>query len=227
MQIQDIMYSVCGEKALKTLLAIEAGDSIVGVARKIDENRETIRRTVDTLEEEGFVAYEDGLHVVDASVREAGLAFLATAAGVSQPSISEAYVLPQFAGMDFAFTSIDAVYVWTKGGYQVARDPDDYPIFIAVETTDIDAWERFFQRFEIPTASERQPSDAIDGPLQVVLQPRVSVEAELVDGRPVIPLDETLEFAREHYATFQSALDMLDRMYDEVETDADYRLGPA
>jgi hypothetical protein len=182
------MYSVCGEKALKTLLAIEAGDSIVGVARKVDENRETIRRTVDTLEEEGFVAYEDGLHVVDASVREAGLAFLATAAGVSQPSISEAYVLPHFASMDFAFTSIDAVCVWTKGGHQVARDPDDYPIFIAVE---------------------------------------ISVEAELVDGRPVIPLDETLKFAREHCAAFQSALDMLDRMYDEVETDADYRLGPA
>jgi len=48
-----------------------------------------------------------------------------------------------------------------------------------------------------------------------------------VDGRPVISLEETLEFAREHYATFQSALDMLDRMYEDVDTDADYRMEPA
>jgi len=41
--------------------------------------------------------------------------------------------------MDYAFTSIDAVYVWTRGGYQVARDPEDYPLFIAVHESDLDA----------------------------------------------------------------------------------------
>jgi len=45
----------------------------------------------------------------------------------------------------------------------------------------------------------------------------------MVDGRPVISLKETVAFANEHYAHFQSALDMLDRMYDEVDTDANYR----
>jgi hypothetical protein len=50
-----------------------------------------------------------------------------------------------------------------------------------------------------------------------VLELRDGVEAELIDGRPVVPLDETIEFANEHYATFQSALDMLDRMYEEID----------
>ncbi len=45
----------------------------------------------------------------------------------------------------------------------------------------------------------------------------------MVDGRPVIPLQETVAFATESYATFESALDMLDRMYDDVDTDAAYR----
>lgn len=49
----------------------------------------------------------------------------------------------------------------------------------------------------------------------------------MVDDRPVIPLQDTVAFANDHYATFQSALDMLDRMYDEVDTDANYRRGPA
>ncbi len=43
-----------------------------------------------------------------------------------EPFSEEAYVLPQFAGMEYAYTGIDAVYVWTRGGYQVARDPEDY-----------------------------------------------------------------------------------------------------
>jgi hypothetical protein len=221
------MFAACGEKALKTLLAIKPGDSISGVARKIDENRETIRRVVNTLEDEGYVEYDDGLHVVDHGVREAGLSLLAASADVSPPTISEAYVLPHFAGMGFAYTSIDAVYVWTRGGYQIARDPNDYPLFVAIDEAHLEEWERFFHRFDIPVAQERQPTDAIEGPLQIVLEPRKTVEAEFVDGRPVIPIEETITFAREHYATFQSALDMLDRMYEDVDTDADYRMEPA
>mgnify|MGYP000011033761 CR=1 FL=1 len=221
------MYTPCSENALKTLLAIEPGDSISGVARKIDENRETIRRVVNALEDEGYVEYDQGLTVVDHTVREAGISFLAASAGVGTPSIAEAYVLPQFADLEFAYTSIDAVYIWTRGGYQVAREPDDYPLFISVADTDLDEWKRFFERFEIPIAQERRPAEEIDRSIQFVLEPRAAVEADTVNGRPVIPLQETVEFARDHYATFQSALDMLGRMYEEVETDADYRMEPA
>jgi len=56
------------------------------------------------------------------------------------------------------------------------------------------------------------------------LQPEI--DAEMVDDRPVIPLQDTVAFANDHYATFQPALDMLGRMYDEVNTDANYRRGP-
>lgn len=201
------------------MLAIEPGDTIANVARKIDKNRETIRRTVDRLEEDGYVEYDGGLYVVDHAVREPGLSFLAASAGVSPPSISEAYVLPHYAGLDFAYTSIDAVYVWTRGGYQVARNPDDYPLFVAVEADDLEEWERFFDRFDLPVSQERQPIDDVDGPIQIVLELLDGIEAESVDGRPVIPLDETVEFANEHYATFQSALDMLDRKYEDVNAD--------
>lgn len=217
------MYEVYGERACKTLLAIEAGDSITAVARKIDENRETIRRTVNTLEDAGYVVYEDGLYIGDEAVRDAALALLATAAQVSPPTVSETYVLPHFADMACAFTGIDAVYIWTRGGYQVARSPDDYPLFLAVHASEQPAWEEFFEQFSIPTTVERRPPDEIEGPVQIVLTPTEDLTVEFVDGRPVISLEETLAFAREHYATFQSALDMLDRMYDEVDADASYR----
>jgi len=218
------MYEVCGEKELKVILALDQGDSISGVARKVDENRETIRRVVNRIEEAGYVAYDNGLHLVDQTIRDVGLEFLTATAEISPPSISEAYVLPQFAGMEYAFTAIDAVYVWTRGGYQVARDPGDYPLFIAVHESDVDAWTEFFDRFGIPTAKERQPADDLNGAIQVVLEPQSQIEAEMVDGRPVISLQETVAFANEYYATFESALDMLDQMYDDVDTDTAYRI---
>jgi hypothetical protein len=217
------MYTPCSEKALKTLLAVKPGDSISGVARKIDENRETIRRAVNALEDEGYVEYDQGLTVVNTTIREAGLSFLAASAGIVPPTIQESYVLPHFAGLEFAYTSIDAVYIWTRGGYQVARDPDDYPLFIEINEADLPDWERFFNRFEIPVAQERQSANKLSQSVQFVLQPCASVEADTVDGRPVISLQETVEFAQEHYATFQSALDMLGRMYDEIEIATNYR----
>ena len=44
--------------------------------------------------------------------------------------------------------------MWTQGGYQVGRDPDDYPLFLAVREQDVDVWEAFFESFDLPTAFE-------------------------------------------------------------------------
>lgn len=76
-------------------------------------------------------------------------------------------------------------------------------------------------------AGDSISAEEIEGSIQIVLEPRTDITTGTVDGRPVIPLEETVEFATEHYATFESALDMLDRMYDDVETDANYRTDPA
>ena len=111
----------------------------------------------------------------------------------------------------------------TRGGYQVARNETDYPPFIATRESDLAGWERFFERSGIPTAQQRQPPDEVDGSLQIVLEPCAQIDAETIDGRPVISCSETVAFAREHYATFESALDILDRMCDDLETEADYR----
>lgn len=129
--------------------------------------------------------------------------------------ISDAYELPKSADMPFAYTAIDAVYIWTHGGYQVARSPTDYPLFIAVDQVDLDEWIEFFETLGLPVSTEWQRVDEIEGAIQFVLQPAASLDRAIVDGHPVIPLDATVWFAEEHYATFQPALEMLDEMYDD------------
>jgi hypothetical protein len=156
-------------------------------------------------------------------VRSAARELIAASASVSSPSIEEAYVIPQFSDWPFAFTRIDAVYVWTQGGYQVGREPDDYPLFLAVREQDIDAWETFFESFGLPTAFERQPRDELTEPIQIVLDPQLSLEIEYVEGYPVIPRAETIEYMNENYTQFQSALAMLGRMYDDLDLGVTYR----
>ncbi|QZP39173.1 helix-turn-helix domain-containing protein [Halobaculum magnesiiphilum] len=213
------MYEVLDDTAAQTILAIESGDSIRRVAQNLHTPYETVRQAVNRLEDAGYVTYDNGLSVVNEHVRDAAHELVAASAGVSPPSIEEAYVIPQFGYWPFAFTRIDAVYVWTQGGYQVGRNPDDYPLFLAVREQDIDAWEAFIESFDLPTAVERQPGDELDGPLQIVLEPRTSLDIEHVEGYPVIPRAETIEYMRENSAQFQSGLEMLDRMYEDLKLD--------
>ncbi|MBX0288540.1 helix-turn-helix domain-containing protein [Halomicroarcula sp. F28] len=217
------MYEILDDTAARVILAIESGDSIRRVAQTLHTPYETVRQAVNRLEDAGYVRYDAGLSVVDDRVRSAARELIAASASVSPPSIEEAYVIPQFSDWPFAFTRIDAVYVWTQGGYQVGRDPSDYPLFLAVREQDVDAWESFFESFDLPTAFERRPRDELTGPLQIVLDPQPSLEIEYVEGYPVIPRAETIEYMNENYTQFQSALAMLDRMYDELDLGVTYR----
>jgi len=99
--------------AAQVLLAIESGDSIRCVAQHLHTPYETVRQAVNRLEDAGYVTYDEGLSVVDEHVRDAARELVAASAGVSPPSIEEAYVIPQFGEWPFAFTRVDAVYVWT------------------------------------------------------------------------------------------------------------------
>jgi len=217
------MYEVLDDTTAQIILAIESGDSIRRVAQHLHTPYETVRQAVNRLEDAGYIRYDDGLSVVDRRVRDAARELVAASAGVSPPSIEEAYVIPQFGDWPFAFTRIDAVYVWTQGGYQVGREPDDYPLFLAVRDQDVESWEAFFESFDLPTAFERQPREKLAGSVQIVLDPQPSLEIEHVEGYPVIPRAETIEYMHEHYATFESALAMLDRMYENLDLGVDYR----
>jgi hypothetical protein len=54
----------------QVVLAIESGDSICRVAQSLQTPYETVRQTVNRHKEAGYVRYNDGLSVVDDSIRE-------------------------------------------------------------------------------------------------------------------------------------------------------------
>lgn len=217
------MYEILDDTAAQIVLAVEPGDSIRRVAQRLHRPYETVRQAVNRLEEAGYLRYDDGLSVTDQRVRAAAQELVAASTAVSPPSIEEAYVLPQFGEWPFAFARIDAVYVWTQGGYQVGRDPADYPLFLAVREQDVDQWMDFFEQFGLPAAFERQPGEQVDGPLQIVLDTRSELTPEEVEGYPVVSRTETIEYMQDNFTQFQSALSVLDRMYDDLDIGVAYR----
>jgi len=118
--------------------------------------------------------------------------------------------------MPFAYTKIDSVYVWTHGGYQIARGHDDYPIFIQVAEEDVERWTAFFDEFGIPsTVGERPDSTAHDAAVSYVLFPKSGgVTREWVDGNPVVPLEETVDHMMEFRVNYEPALEMIADEYD-------------
>lgn len=199
------MMEIIDKAAAKIIVAMEDGDSINHVSKKIDQSyswtHDWVRRLVDI----GIIERKDnGFCVADVEARDA---FRHVVQAVTKYGIDrdEAYVLPHFSGMPFAFTRIDAAYVWTHGGYQIARDHTDYPVFIAVSNEDVNTWREFFEDCGIDTYVEERAGRGI----YYVLIPVDAVEREWIDGSPVIPLEDAITWMQRYRANFQPALEII------------------
>lgn len=212
-----MVLDVVNQHVAKIILATEDGDSISRISMKIGASYGWTHTWVERLEEIGVIDRDNGVHIVDKAFAEQ---FEAVAKAVVQRGIEieDAYVLPNFAGMPYAYTKTDAVFIWTKGGYQIGRSQNNYPIFIAVKDEDVAAWHEFFSDFGVETYVEERGGDGI----YVVLFPQEAIEAEWVENAAVIPLDATVTWMQEYPANFQPALEMIAEMYD-VDVDVTYR----
>lgn len=208
----------------KIVLAARRGDSIHRIADKIDISYSWVYDWIDRLEESGFISNTDnGIQIADHEMRRRYTEMMSALYRRDSISQEDAYVIPHFAGMEFAYTEIDAAYVWTHGGYQIARSHDDYPVFIEVHNRDVDRWIAFFEQYGIDTAIDERPSAGdVDGDVYYVLFPTEDeIETAWVDGNPVIPLDKTVEQMVENRPAYEPALEIIAEEYD-VDIDASH-----
>ncbi len=211
------MLDVINQHVAKIILAAEDGDSISRISKKIGTSYGWTHKWVERLEDIGVIERDNGITVVDDAFSEL---FETVAQTVLQKNIEleDAYLLPNFATMPYAYTKTDAVFIWTRGGYHIGRNQENYPIFIAVNDEDVEAWQEFFNDFGVETYIEERGGDGI----YVVLFPQEKIDAEWVENAAVIPLQETIAWAQQYQANFQPALEMLEEMHD-VNVDVTYR----
>lgn len=203
------MLDTVNQHVAKIVLAAEDGDSINRITRKTGSSYGWTHHWVSRLSEIGVIERDDGIRITDHQFADA---FEAVAKTVLRRALDldDAYLLPNFAGLEYAYTKTDAVFIWTRGGYQIGRSRNDYPIFIEVIEDDVGAWEAFFAEFDIPTRIEDRSGDGI----YFVLFPRERIEAVWEGNASVVPLQETVDWMKRYAVNFEPALEMVDELYD-------------
>lgn len=131
----------------------------------------------------------------------------------SKFDVRGAYDLIRDPGMDYAFTGPDAVFFWTKGGYNVDRSFASYPIHLKVREDELRKWKVFFGSKGRGFHVDGEPVRRTLFGTFYILYPEDLFRIEEVEGFNVIPLDETIEFCRRNIYSYEPALEMLDEMY--------------
>ncbi|MHA1270916.1 MAG: hypothetical protein ACTSPY_14070 [Candidatus Helarchaeota archaeon] len=137
-------------------------------------------------------------------------------------NITEAYDLLKLVDLIYSFTGPDAVFFWTKGGYQVDRFFGFYPIHLKVMQKDLEKWVQFF--------NEKKHSVYIEGDkvkktlfgVFFVLYPKSNFESEIINGFHVDLLEETVEFCKKKIYSYEPALEMLNEIY-HLGLDVEYK----
>lgn len=129
-------------------------------------------------------------------------------------NVSQSYDLVKDAHMEYALTGQDAVFFWTKGGYQVDRFFGFYPIHLKVKKADLARWRKFFGSNRQKIHIEGQPVRETLFGIFFVLYPEEDFNTERVGGFQVDPLKDAVEFCWDRIYTYEPALEMLDEMYD-------------
>lgn len=203
-------FDIVNPHVTKILLAVEDGDSINKISKKAGGSYGWTYEWIERLEEIDVIERKDGIHITDQEFVDEFRSVAQTVFG-RKIQLNDAYLLPNFSGMDYRYSRTDAAFIWTRGGYQIGRNQDDYPIFIDVYEEELGDWKAFLDSYHVDFEVE----DRIEGDgIHFVLFPRQEFTSEWVENASVMPLDETVEWMQEYEVNFQPALEMLDEMYD-------------
>jgi len=129
-------------------------------------------------------------------------------------NIRDAYTLVRESEMNYAFTGPDAVFFWTKGGYNVDRFFAFYPIHLKVNKGELGEWKRFFKYKGMRFRVNGEPIRRTLFGAFYVLYPEDKFKVEEIEGFKVVPLEEVIEFCKRNIYSYEPALEMLDEMYN-------------
>lgn len=115
------------------------------------------------------------------------------------------YSVLSLFGIQYAFTKTDAVFVWTKGGYNIARYREFYPIFIKVAKKDKNIFENYCRKLNLGLHKKQR--------VFYKVAYMDEVHCEYCEGVPVDSLDETIAFMEKYIYNFEPALEMIKEMY--------------
>ncbi len=197
---------------------MQEGDSIREISKKTGSSYGWTYKWIKKLEEINILkTSSQGIKIKDKETVEK---FKSLSKSILKKKIElkDAYLLPNFAKMKYAYTKTDAVWIWTQGGYQIGRSRENYPIFIKILEKDINKWRNFFKTYSVKCKVKERAKEGI----HFVLEPEKNFEPKWKGEYQVISLKETVKWANKHKTSFQPALEMLKEMYG-LNIDVEYK----
>lgn len=205
------MFELINPYIAKILVSVQDGDSIRHVSQKIQESYGWTYKWVLELEKIGTLKRKKQEIHVNKNNRfyKETIKFMKCSLA-NNLSLNDAYLLPNLTGLEYIFTGIDAVFIWTKGGYNIGRSKNSYPIFIEVLEKDKSEWQKYFSKLNIKYTYKHERKKGI----YFLISLSKSIEKEYCEQMPVLPLAKTAEWAKKYSFNFEPALEMLDEMYN-------------
>ncbi|MBI3027117.1 hypothetical protein HYY70_03310 [Candidatus Woesearchaeota archaeon] len=205
------MFELINPYIAKILVSANNGDSIRQISQKIQESYGWTHKWVLELEKIGALKRKkQEVYINKNSIFYKKILSFIVSSLKYNLSLNDSYLLPNLTGLEYLFTGIDAVFVWTKGGYNIGRNKDSYPIFIEILEKDKNAWTKYFSKFNIDYTFKNERKKGI----YFIISFSKSIEKEYCENMPILPLTKTIEWAKKYSFNFQPALEMLDEMYN-------------
>jgi len=199
-----MQISLINPYVVKILIALRPEDSINAVAKRINLSYGWTYRWVRELMGAGAVK-ELNKKIVP---QENNRFYKDTIAYVKRTFAGDVgfyYSVLGLFGITYCFTKTDAVFVWTKGGYNIGRSKEHYPFFIKVKQDDRILFEYYCKKLGLRINERKGVFYSVEFVEDIKL--------ELCAGVPVEPLDTTIEFMKKYIYNFQPALEMVGEMY--------------
>jgi len=129
-------------------------------------------------------------------------------------NISKFYDFLKQIKLKYSLTGQDAVFLWTKGGYQVGRFFGFYPVYVKVLQSDLNKWKELLKTNNMSYHVQgNELKETYFGAFYMLI-PEEDFKTEIADNFSVDPLKETIKFCKDNIYQYEPALEMLNEMYN-------------
>lgn len=191
---------------MKILISAKKKDSINSVSKRINLSYGWTYYWTQKLIDIG-IFQRKGKQIILEEKNKFYKKFLSFIREIFKNDISFYYSVLELFGIKYCFTKTDAVFIWTRGGYNISRYRDYYPVFIKIRKKDFNVFREYCKKLGLRIRGNKGVFYSVE-----ILE---DFDVFYYKDTPVDSLEETIYFMKKNIYNFQPALEMIQELYDK------------
>lgn len=196
--------NIINPHTISILIAAREKDSINAISRRISLSYGWTHKWINDLAKAGvFKLTRMRVYLnKDSEFYKLTLSYIKDTLG---KNITFYYEALRLFGIKYCFVQTDSVFIWTRGGYNISRFKDFYPIFISVAKKDKEIFEDYCKKLGLHINKDK-------GIFYQVTYLE-DFKFAYVDNTPVESLEDTISFMEKNRYNFEPAIEMINQIY--------------